>query len=221
MKKAALRAALTGAALIPAAAFAQSAGSVTTDLNMRAGPGSNYAVIDTIPAGSSVAIDGCVADTTWCQVEYAGKTGYSFAQYLTVAADTGDTVVVTERRGLLPEIAAETVDAIGNTAGAVTGALIGGTVGVVSGGVGGLAEGVEQGAVRGSDTFHVADSTVVYVTEHPVEPVYLDGEVMVGVGVPADVVLYEVPDSPYRYVNINGTPVLVEPENRHVVYVMN
>ncbi|UOM36031.1 DUF1236 domain-containing protein [Acuticoccus sp. I52.16.1] len=219
MRKAALRATILSATLIPAAAFAQTAGSVTTDLNLRSGPGSNYSVIETIPAGDEVVVEGCVTDTTWCQVDFGGKSGYVYSQYLTIAAPSGETVVVSEKRGLLPEIAAETVDAIGNTAGAVTGALIGGTVGVVSGGVEGLGKGMKEGAVRGSETFNIAQPTVVYVEQHPVDPIYLDGEVIVGVGVPDDVVLYEVPESPYRYVNINGTPVLVDPNSRQVVYV--
>lgn len=221
MKKTALRATLLSAVLIPTAALAQSAGSVTTDLNLRTGPGSNYGVIETIPAGSAVSINGCVTGTSWCQVDYSGQSGYAYAQYLTVAATSGETVVVSEQRGLLPEIAAETVDAVGNTVGAVTGALIGGTVGAVSGGVGGLAKGVEGGAVKGSQTFNIADTSVVYVRDHPVEPVYLDGEVVVGVAVPEDVTLYEVPDSDYRYVNINDTEVFVEPDNRQIVYVVD
>ncbi|RAI03862.1 hypothetical protein DLJ53_05165 [Acuticoccus sediminis] len=221
MNKTALRAMIVSAALIPAAAYAQSAGSVTTDLNLRSGPGSNYPVLTTIPAGDEVVVNGCVTDTSWCQVSFAGKNGYAYAQYLTVAADTGEAVVVSERRGLLPQIAAETIDAVGNTAGAVTGALIGGTVGLVSGGVGGMGKGMTKGAERGANSFQLADTTVVYVQEHPVQPIYLDGEVMVGVGVPTDVELYEVPQSPYRYVNINDTMVLVDPNSREVVYVFS
>ncbi len=113
------------------------------------------------------------------------------------------------------------IDAVGNTVGAVTGALIGGTVGVVAGGVEGLGKGMTRGAEKGANTFNIGKPTVVYIQDHPVDPVYLDGEVVVGVGVPADVVLYEVPESPYRYVNINGTPVLVDPDTRKVVYVVS
>ena len=121
----------------PAAAVAQTVGTVTTDLNLREGPGGNYKIIETIPAGGAVSIDGCVVDASWCQVTVDGTTGFVASQYLTVT-NAGETVVVHKNRGLVPEIAAKTIDAVGNTVGAVTGALIGGTVGAVSGGVEGL-----------------------------------------------------------------------------------
>ena len=48
----------------------------------------------------------------------------------------------------------------------------------------------------------------------------LDGEVVVGAGVPDSVTLYEIPDQKdYRYVTINGQPVLVNPTDRKIVYV--
>ena len=59
-----------------------------------------------------------------------------------------------------------------------------------------------------------------YVTTNRVEPVYLDGEVVVGAGLPETVVLREIPDYEYRYVYVNGQPVLVEPCTRRIVYVM-
>lgn len=214
------RSVVIGATLLPVAAFAQSAGMTTTDLNLRAGPGSNYAVLTTIPSGGAVTINGCVENSAWCQVDYDGSIGYGYARYLAVTATTGTTVVVEEQRSLVPSIATNTIDAVGNTVGAVTGALVGGTVGVVSGGAEGLSEGVSSGATAGANTFDIADDDVVYVRQNPREPVYLDGEAVVGVGVPANVALYEVPGSTYRYVNVNGSPVLVEPSSRQIVYVV-
>ena len=63
------------------------------------------------------------------------------------------------------------------------------------------------------------DDTVAYVRSNPVDPVYLDGEVVVGAAIPEAVAVYEVPQSEYRYVNVNGQYVLVEPEGRRVVYI--
>ncbi|WP_420391809.1 DUF1236 domain-containing protein [Acuticoccus sp.] len=214
-----IRGAILAAAFVPAAALAQTAGAVTTDLNLREGPGSNYAVITTIPEGEDVVINGCVEGAPWCEVSYGSATGYSYAQYLVVPGRAG-TVVVEQERGLVPSIAANTIDAVGNTAGAITGALIGGTVGAVTGGFEGAGEGARSGAVAGSQTFDVSDDQVVYVRQNPREPVYLEGEAVVGAGVPAEVTLYEVPQSEYRYVNINGTPVLVEPSSRRIVHVV-
>ena len=57
-------------------------------------------------------------------------------------------------------------------------------------------------------------------SRNPVEPIYLDGEVVVGAGIPESVTLSEVPDSEYYYAYINGVPVLVEREQRRVVHVV-
>ena len=61
---------------------------------------------------------------------------------------------------------------------------------------------------------------VTYVRTNKMEPVYLDGEVVVGASLPETVVLNEVPDYEYRYVYVNGQPVLVEPQTRRIVYVV-
>ena len=55
---------------------------------------------------------------------------------------------------------------------------------------------------------------------NPVDPVYLQGEVVVGAGLPETVQLRPVPDyGTYRYVYVNGQPVLVDPASRRIVYV--
>ena len=58
-----------------------------------------------------------------------------------------------------------------------------------------------------------------YVTQNRMDPVYLEGEVVIGAGVPETVELYPVPDYEYQYVYINGQPVLVEAGTRQIVYV--
>ena len=52
------------------------------------------------------------------------------------------------------------------------------------------------------------------------DPVYLEGEVVVGAGLPETVQLRPVPDYEYNYVYVNGQPVLVEPQSRRIVYVV-
>ncbi|WP_370853058.1 DUF1236 domain-containing protein [Pararhizobium haloflavum] len=63
------------------------------------------------------------------------------------------------------------------------------------------------------------ENVTTYVQSNQVEPVYLEGEVVVGAQVPETVALTEVPDYDYRYVNVNSQPVLVDPSNRQIVYV--
>lgn len=191
-----------GASLIPAAALAQVPGSVSSDLNLRQGPGSNYGIITTIPAGSPVTIDNCLDGLNWCQVTYAGSTGYGFASYLLVDAG-GQTVVITENPSLV-EVVAEPVVAVGEATGTIIGAL-GSAVGSVVGGV--------------ADVFTPEPDVVTYVRSNPVDPIYLDGEVVIGATVPETVTLREVPSSEYRYAYINGEPVLIEPASRQIVYV--
>jgi uncharacterized protein YraI len=62
---------------IAAAAPAQ----VMTDLNVRAGQGTNYPVIGVLPAGSVVDVSGC--GDGWCYVRGAG--GFASAAYLNPA----------------------------------------------------------------------------------------------------------------------------------------
>ncbi|MCJ8142901.1 SH3 domain-containing protein [Ancylobacter sp. A5.8] len=55
---------------------------VTTDLNVRAGPGTGYRVIGSLPAGSSVDVGSCTG--SWCRV--AG--GFASARFLAFGAGT-------------------------------------------------------------------------------------------------------------------------------------
>lgn len=54
---------------------------VTTNLNLRYGPGTNYSVLTVIPQGTPVTIDeDC--DCKWVSVEYNGQIGYISTKYL-------------------------------------------------------------------------------------------------------------------------------------------
>ncbi|MFC6490409.1 DUF1236 domain-containing protein, partial [Nitratireductor sp. GCM10026969] len=83
--------------------------------------------------------------------------------------------------------------------------------------IGGAAGAVAGGAI---DTVTPPREVVTYVEQNRVDPVYLEGEVVVGAGVPETVEMREIPDYDYRYVYVNGQPVLVEPESRRIVYVV-
>ena len=61
---------------------------------------------------------------------------------------------------------------------------------------------------------------MVYVRDNPVDPVYLEGEVVTGVELPETVTLSTVPTSDYRYAYVNGVPVVVDPAERRVVYIV-
>ena len=209
--------ALTGAA------FAQSAVVATTDLNVRAGPGPQHQVVGVLGAGQSANLDGCLEASKWCVVAFNGGQGWVYSDYLT--GDFGGTqVVLTERpadSGV--RIVEAPVEVDGGATGAVTGGVTGAVAGALIAGPVGAAVGGGAGFVAGGAAGTVIDPPAnvrTYVTSNEVEPVYLDGEVVVGAGLPETVTLREIPDYEYRYVYLNGQPVLVEPATRRIVYVM-
>jgi len=54
----------------------------TSTVNVRSGPGTGYAIVDTLSAGKSVDIDRCVS-SGWCYVQKDGPDGWVSARYLT------------------------------------------------------------------------------------------------------------------------------------------
>ncbi|MER0236981.1 DUF1236 domain-containing protein [Fulvimarina sp. MAC8] len=206
------------AALLATPSMAQSAVTSTTDLNVRAGPGSNYEIVGVIPTGEAATFDGCTEAGSWCRVTVNGTQGWAAAQYLTTDVQ-GEQVVVVERRQAAPE-AVPTVtyeddggtgEVAGAAAGATIGALVGGPVGAAVGGGVGLAAGA---------ALNPPDARVEYVRSNPVDPVYLEGETVVGAGIPENVQLNAVPEYEYEYANVNGQQVLVDPNTRQIVYIV-
>jgi hypothetical protein len=152
---------------------------------------------------------------------HSGAEGWVYSDYLT-ADLSGSAVVLTERYvdvGV-PVVTYESSSAgegvaAGAATGAVAGALIGGPIGAAVGAVAGAAAGGTAGAV-----IDPPETVRTYVTTNQVDPVFLEGEVVVGAGLPDTVELREIPDYEYRYVYVNGQPVLVEPSSRRIVYVL-
>jgi hypothetical protein len=68
----------TGALMLSAGAA--SAATVTNTVNLRAGPGTSYSVIDTLPAGADVDVLNCTGN--WCRVSWDGAVGFASASYL-------------------------------------------------------------------------------------------------------------------------------------------
>lgn len=198
--------AVAGGALLATAAIAaaDTLATATTDLNVRSGPGSQYPVIGTVDAGDTTMIKGCIQQSKWCAVDTKGKNGYVYSDYLT--ADLGGSRVIVTKRPANSDIVYIDPPAEGSIAvidGATTGSIGDELIGPV-------------------EDVHVIDppATVrTYVTSNRVDPVYLNGEVVVGAGLPERVVLNRIPDYDYEYVYVNGQPVLVEPSSRRIVYV--
>src|SRR5690242_10050339 len=89
------------ALLLSAGAAAAAPATVSTDLNMRSGPGTQYGVVGTIPAGETVDVGGCTG--SWCAVNFNGRTGYASANYLSGGASVGGGGVVAVAPGYVEE----------------------------------------------------------------------------------------------------------------------
>lgn len=194
--------------------------TATTDLNIRSGPGPQYEIVGLVGAGQSTEITGCMEGSKWCRIAANGGQGWVYSDYLTADFGGGQRVVVTERPAesvtiVPPPDGGTEGAAVGGATGAVAGALVGGPIGAAVGGVAGLAVGGAAG-----NAAEPPPRVRTYITENRVDPVYLDGEVVVGAGIPQNVEIREIPDYEYRYIYVNGQPALVDPGTRRIVYVV-
>jgi hypothetical protein len=72
-----------GLLAVSAMAVAAAPATVTTDLNLRRGPGTSHAVIGILRAGATVEIGDC--NGAWCSVAFGGLRGYASLVYLAPA----------------------------------------------------------------------------------------------------------------------------------------
>lgn len=79
-----MKSAIIAIALLSATAAQAANAIVTTNLNLRTGPGTNYGKLGSIPNGSRVDVRGCTSGYGWCQVTYAGRSGWASSRYLAV-----------------------------------------------------------------------------------------------------------------------------------------
>jgi uncharacterized protein YraI len=84
LKRFAVAAAALG--LTATAALARPAVS-ETDLNVRAGPGTNFAVVGVLQEGESANVSTCSG--SWCRVNFAGGSGWASANYLSMGGSVG------------------------------------------------------------------------------------------------------------------------------------
>lgn len=83
MWKSLLSIAVLAAATVAAPAVASAAPArVTANVNLRAGPGTNYYPILVLPAGAPVELYGCLQGYTWCDISYGRERGWVSSRYL-------------------------------------------------------------------------------------------------------------------------------------------
>jgi len=219
---------------IPAVALAQDQiAIVQLDLNLRAGPAPTYPILTAIPSQQPVTIIGCLDDRTWCDVVWADMRGWVYAPYLTYQtvalpqappAQLPPPVIFEaetywtqhyQDQPFFPERDRWFGAAGGAAGGAVLGALVFGPVGAAVGAAVGGAAGAAVG-----EAITPPEQVVTYMVAQQPQPVYLQGEVVVGAVVPPVVTLQPVPDYNYASAYINGQWVLVDPASRQIVFVL-
>ncbi|WP_375172776.1 DUF1236 domain-containing protein [Pseudooceanicola sp.] len=189
--------------------------TATTDLNLRNLPDPRGEILNVIPAEAVVTVAECA--TSWCKVTYDGTEGWAYSPYLTASLDNQEPVVLYDN---VDRFEVKQVDVNEDDRGraAAVGGLTGGALAMsVLGGPAAVAGGLAAGAILGGGS--VPEKTVTYVVSNPSPPVYVEGEVVVGAGIPQEVELVQVPDSDFRYVYLNGNPVLVD-QDRQIVRVI-
>jgi uncharacterized protein YraI len=223
--------AFAAAIAFPTVSAAQElAGAVQLDLNLRAGPGPSFPVITVIPANANVTIYGCIDTMTWCDVTYGEIRGWAYAEYLIYQtaplpqAPTPPPVIVFQGEDywnayyqdqpFFPERDRWLGGAAGAAGGAIVGALVFGPVGAAVGAVVGGAGGAAVG-----EAITPPENVVAFIQQQQAQPVLLQGEVVVGAIVPAEVTLQTIPDYQYAYAFINGQWTLVAPDTRQIVYI--
>ncbi|NDW02986.1 SH3 domain-containing protein [Jiella pacifica] len=84
MKKTLLAAAaLASAVALPAgSAHASEKAIATTNVNLRAGPSTDYPVVDVLVAGEGLRVFGCLQTRSWCDVRFRGQRGWISANYI-------------------------------------------------------------------------------------------------------------------------------------------
>jgi uncharacterized protein YraI len=192
---------LLGAALVAGPAMAVTA--PTGHLNVRSGPRFQYPV-GNLQANTPAQITGCVTDYSWCAVALpGGATGWASAPYLVTKAEG----TPKNLQGAGAELGILTITPVNTGAAVVATPPLGDMVPVPA------SVGVVQPIAP-------PPNVVSYVTTQTIQPVIVDGEVMVGAAFPAAARVYPIPSSPYVFSYVNGQRALVEPTARKIVYVV-
>lgn len=231
VKSVAYVAAIVAGSVASGAASAATVAVTTTTLNIRSGPGPTYSVVGYIPSNGQATVESCISGSRWCRVSYRDRSGWAYSEYMrptgrTVTRQTTTTVVrrPTAPAPLATPVAPAPVVTEASTEFGVPAIEYSRdeTVGAAP-----VEEDVSESLAAPSDAVIAADQDTLippdavqsYVVSHPLEPVYLNGEVVVGAGLPNSVMLEPVPNYDYDYAYVNREPVLVEPDTRRIVYV--
>lgn len=214
------------AAALAAPGLAQSIATVTTDLNLRSGPGTTHGIVGVAPARSSIEVIRCDAGGGWCEVAFEGTRAYASAAYLEMGAPGAVTVATP---AILVPATPETVVVVPPksawTTDGTTTAWSGVTVAPQAAEPSVIAINPNAQVIALSPAAQVVATApeaelVAFVRQNPVAPVVIEREIVPGIVIPEDVVLYPMHDSGVSYANVNGGFVFVEPQARQVIRIV-
>ncbi len=204
--------ALTGAA------GAEMMVSATTAVNVHSGPGSRYEIIGVLGAGKQASLAGCLKNSGWCSVAMGDGQGWVYSDYLAIR-DHGRRVVLSRRPSDV-EVPVVNDDGSSTTASVTARGTDDDASGTGAAGARAAATPEKPAAAAIVQAAEPPQMVRTYMMKHRPNPVYLNGHVVVGAGLPENVPLDEIPDYKYRYVVVNGQSVLVDPRTRRIVYVV-
>ena len=196
-----------------------------TELNVRETPSSSAAITGVLEINQEVSIEGCLEAVTWCKISAGDTVGWASGQYLYVEQDANAVPLIdmagnAEQIVVIEQTEEGTTQADQNgaalatgTVGALTAFALGGPVAAI------VASGI-AGTAAGAAVVEPSADTISYIAANPVDTVYLDGEVVVGAMVPSTVTTFELPQPEYRYLSVNGLPVLVDANSGAIVRII-
>jgi uncharacterized protein YraI len=202
----------TAALLIAGSASAAITASATSDLNLRAGPGPEFAVMHVITGSDAVLIEGCITASQWCLVNH-GAQGWVYAAYLN-APYAGTPVVVGASIAALglATFAADAAFPYYRQVAVVTAPPATVTLGAVSPIVIEPAPVVIQPIVP-------PQFVQIFIRSSTLASAYINAPLFIGQTLPPEILLVEVPAYQYGYAYVNGLAVLVDPLTRQIVYI--
>lgn len=85
--RSALLSILAALALLSSPALARTDAFIKANVNLRAGPGTEYPILFTAPSGSAITLLSCLEKAAWCEVEAKGERGWISGRYLRLSSD--------------------------------------------------------------------------------------------------------------------------------------
>ncbi|WP_213545794.1 SH3 domain-containing protein [Vannielia litorea] len=168
-----------------------------TDLNLRAGPGMDYAVVGTLAARQTAEVEGCLANSPWCRVRAGDETGWAVSRHLSGSAE------------VMRPVAAATITLRPDeetTPAELDAAVVNGRL-------------VEAPAEVAPLIEIPEDAVAVYMTERAGPDTPADGAA-VELGRPdAGVTVHTVPGAKVTYLTIDGETRILKPDTKTTVYI--